>query len=120
LLCRLGSDAEIRVRFQGDAHRESGVYQLCFSSKPGGVMLPPELDELTPPRLLLERKECKRRVGERRQLSEESDSCGVKLFYEKRFAQLVATDKRFHGAVATEEILNLAILINFLRGAQQR
>ena len=34
--------------FSGDAHRESGVYQLWFSSKPGGVMLPPELDELMP------------------------------------------------------------------------
>jgi len=34
--------------FSGDAHRESGVCQLCFSSKPGGVMLPPELKELTP------------------------------------------------------------------------
>jgi hypothetical protein len=33
--------------FSGDAHRESGVIQLVFSSKPGGVMLPPEPDELT-------------------------------------------------------------------------
>jgi len=33
--------------FSGDAHRKSGVNQLCFGSKPGGVMLPPELDELT-------------------------------------------------------------------------
>ncbi len=33
--------------FSGDSHRESGVYQLWFSSKPGGVMLPPEPDELT-------------------------------------------------------------------------
>jgi len=48
LLCRLGSDAELHVCFRGDAHRESGVYQLCFGSKPGGVMLPPELKELTP------------------------------------------------------------------------
>ena len=48
LLCRLGSDAELRVCFRGDAHRKSGVYQLWFSSKPGGVMLPPELKELWP------------------------------------------------------------------------
>jgi hypothetical protein len=34
--------------FSGDAHRKSGVFQLWFGSKPGGVMLPPELDELTP------------------------------------------------------------------------
>jgi len=33
--------------FSGDAHRKSGVNQLCFSSKPGGVMLPPEPNELT-------------------------------------------------------------------------
>jgi len=33
--------------FLGDAHRKSGVFQPWFSSKPGGVMLPPELDELT-------------------------------------------------------------------------
>jgi hypothetical protein len=32
--------------FSGDPHRKSGVLQLWFSSKPGGVMLPPELDEL--------------------------------------------------------------------------
>jgi hypothetical protein len=34
--------------FSGDAHRKSGVFQLWFISKPGGVMLPPEPDELTP------------------------------------------------------------------------
>ncbi len=83
-------------------------------------MLPPELDELWPPRLLLDLKESKRRVGKPWRISVESDSCGVKLFYEKRFAQLVAADKRFHGAVAPKEVLNLAILINFLRRAQQR
>jgi hypothetical protein len=33
--------------FSSDAHRKSGVIQLWFSSKPGGVMLPPEPDELT-------------------------------------------------------------------------
>jgi hypothetical protein len=35
------------------------VNQLWFSSKPGGVMLPPELDELTPFGLLLRSLKCK-------------------------------------------------------------
>jgi hypothetical protein len=42
------SEATLTARvFSDDAHRKSGVYQLWFSSKPGGVMLPPEPDELT-------------------------------------------------------------------------
>jgi len=35
------------TRVFGRPARESGVLQLWFSSKPGGVMLPPEPDELT-------------------------------------------------------------------------
>ena len=48
LLCRLKSHADVGRWFPGDSHRKSGVLQLWFSSKPGGVMLPPEPNELTP------------------------------------------------------------------------
>ena len=48
-ICRVVSEATLTARvFSGDSHRKSGVLQLWFSSKPGGVMLPPEPDELTP------------------------------------------------------------------------
>jgi hypothetical protein len=47
LLCRLGSDANRASVFGRRAPRERCV-QLWFSSKPGGVMSPPKLDELTP------------------------------------------------------------------------
>ena len=103
--------------FSGDAHRKSGVYQLWFGSKPGGVMLPPELKELRP--------HVYSSVGRNASAESENraDSGGkrsrrLKLFYEKRLAQLVAADERFHGAIAPKEILNLAILINFLCRAQ--
>src|SRR6266851_10285280 len=46
LLCRLGSDANRASVFGRRAPRERCV-QLWFSSKPGGVMSPPELYELT-------------------------------------------------------------------------
>jgi len=46
--CCVVSEATLTSRvFSGDPHRKSGVLQLCFCSKPGGVMLPPEPDELT-------------------------------------------------------------------------
>ena len=48
LICCVASEATLTPRmFSGDAHRKSGVIQLCFGSKPGGVMLPPEPNELT-------------------------------------------------------------------------
>ena len=47
--CCIVSEATLTARmFSDDAHRKSGVFQLWFGSKPGGVMLPPELDELRP------------------------------------------------------------------------
>jgi hypothetical protein len=46
LLCRPGSDADCAYVFGRRAPRER-CDQLWFSSKPGGVMLPPEPDELT-------------------------------------------------------------------------
>jgi len=46
LLCRLGSEADCAQVFGRRAPRERCV-QFWFSSKPGGVMLPPEPDELT-------------------------------------------------------------------------
>jgi len=47
LICCVVSEATLTARvLSGNAHRESGVFQLWFSSKPGGVMLPPEPNEL--------------------------------------------------------------------------
>jgi hypothetical protein len=62
--CCIVSEATLIARvFSDDAHRKSGVVQLWFGSKPGGVMLPPELDELTSD-LLLCRRACKRKDEE--------------------------------------------------------
>jgi hypothetical protein len=38
----------------------------------------------------------------------------IYLFNKKSFAKLVPADKRFHGAEAAEEILDFAVLENFL------
>ena len=38
------------------------------------------------------------------------------LFEEENFAELVAADKGFHRSVADEKVLDLAILVNLLRG----
>jgi hypothetical protein len=48
LPCRLGSALNARMFHERLAPQERCV-QLYFSSKPGGVMSPPELNELTPP-----------------------------------------------------------------------
>ena len=42
----------------------------------------------------------------------------LNLLYEERLAKLVAPNKRLHGSIAGEKILNLTILIDALRGAQ--
>jgi hypothetical protein len=39
-----------------------------------------------------------------------------KLLDKKSFPKLIASYERLHGAEAAEEILNLAVLINLLRG----
>jgi hypothetical protein len=39
-----------------------------------------------------------------------------KLLDEKSFSKLIAAHERLHGAKAAEEILNLPVLINLLRG----
>ena len=41
---------------------------------------------------------------------------GMSLLDEEGFAELVAADKGFHGAIAKEKILDFAILEDFLRG----
>src|SRR6476660_4513355 len=46
LLCRLGSALEARM-FHGRRAPQERCVQLWCSSKPGGVMIPPELYELT-------------------------------------------------------------------------
>jgi hypothetical protein len=48
LLCRLGSALEARMFRERLAPRERCAQLFC-SSKPGGVMSPPKLSELTPP-----------------------------------------------------------------------
>jgi hypothetical protein len=47
LLCRLGSAQNARMFLERHAPQKR-CDQLWCSSKPGGVMFPPELDELTP------------------------------------------------------------------------
>ncbi len=88
LLCRLGSDADCAQVFGRRAPRERCV-QLWFSSKPGGVMLPPEPDELT--LLIYSCKVCS--------ASEEMEKCKggqgkrARLLDKERFAKLVPPDK---------------------------
>jgi hypothetical protein len=45
--CRLGSGASCAL-FLGDAHRECGVFSLCFALSPVESCSPPKLFELTP------------------------------------------------------------------------
>jgi hypothetical protein len=61
LLCRLGSALIARMFRERLAPRERCV-QLWFSSKPGGVMSPPELLELSPAGVLPIILNCKRRL----------------------------------------------------------
>src|ERR1700731_2574322 len=55
-----------------------------------------------------------------RQRSQTVPAKRAELLDKKRFAKLVAPYKRLHGSVAAEEILNFTVLINALRGAQDR
>ena len=90
-LCRLGSDADC-VRVFGRRAPQERCVQLWFGSKPGGVMLPPEPDELT---LLI--YSC-----EARSASEKMKKCKggqtaveevAQLLDKERFAKLVAPDE---------------------------
>jgi hypothetical protein len=47
LLCRPEA-RELHVCFGADSAPQKRCVQLCSSSKPGGVMSPPELSELSP------------------------------------------------------------------------
>ncbi|SRR6266436_2902433 len=88
LLCRLGSNADCAQVFGRRAPRERCV-QLWFSSKPGGVMLPPAPDELMVPIYSCEV----------RSASEEIEKCKdgqrkrARLLDKERFAKLVPPDK---------------------------
>ena len=102
-------------------------------------MSPPELVELTPrlyasemrnasektenPKIqaMLIRTEMMEDFAKTADLRRCADSrcAGAKLLDEEGFAQLVAADEGFHGAKTAEEILNFAILKNFLRGAKR-
>jgi hypothetical protein len=81
-------------------------------------MSPPELTELTPCLY-----SCKMHIASEElenagnsQLSE-LHLAGNRLLDEESFAKLVAADKRFHGAETIKEILDFAVLENFLRRA---
>jgi hypothetical protein len=63
VLCRLGSALEARM-FHGRRAPQERCVQLWCSSKPGGVMIPPELGELATSLLLLRFVKRKRRLGE--------------------------------------------------------
>src|SRR5438874_4651994 len=97
--------------------------QFWCSSKPGGVMFPPELLELTPclySSKPFEARENLANLAMVRRLPAEATKDVSLLFYEQSLAKLVTADKRFHGSIAAEEILNFPVLINALRRADDR
>ena len=119
LLCRLRSALTARMFRERLAPRERCV-QLWFSSKPGGVMSPPELIELSSLDVLPREVICKRRMGEHtnstgRALSSASSEF---LLDEKSFSKLIPAHERFHRAESAEQVLYFAVLVDLLRGTQ--
>src|SRR5207247_2721933 len=92
--------------------------QFWCSSKPGGVMFPPELVELTSFLYSQKLLDAREKLANPPTLSHRA--AGVLLLDEKGLAQLIATDKGFHRPIAAEEILDFPVLINLLRRAQNR
>src|SRR6266480_1279336 len=92
--------------------------QFWCSSKPGGVMFPPELVELTSFLYSQKLLDAREKLANPPTLSHRA--AGVLLLDEKGLAQLIATDKGFHRPIAAEEILDFPVLINLLRRAQFR
>jgi hypothetical protein len=123
LLCRPGS-AQIARMFRERRAPQERCVQLWCSSKPGGVIVPPELRELTPRFYALDLSNASEELVNIRnpQMSRRRSSkdTPIELLDEERFAQLVAAHERFHRPVAAKEVLNLAILINLLRRTDDR
>jgi hypothetical protein len=118
LLSRFGSAQKTRMFRERRAPQKRCV-QLWFGSKPGGVMSPPELLELTSNYYAAESRNASEEMEKLRypQLLK-IDEIRKDLLDEKRFAELVAADERLHGAIAAEEILDFAILVDLLRRAK--
>jgi hypothetical protein len=91
LLCRLGSDADCAHVF-GRRAPQKRCDQLWFSSKPGGVILPPEPDELT---VLIYSCEAESASEEMEKCKGWSDNREdpAPLLDKQRFSKLVAPDK---------------------------
>src|SRR5256886_7564893 len=78
--------------------------QFWCSSKPGGVMFPPELVELTSFLYSQKLLDAREKLANPPTLSHRA--AGVLLLDEKGLAQLIATDEGFHRPIAAEEILD--------------
>jgi hypothetical protein len=120
LMCRLRSAQKARMFRERLAPRERCV-QLWFSSKPGGVMSPPELNELSSPVYSLfssiASEEWVNTQIPQRALS--SAAQGI-LFNEKSFPKLIPAYERLHRAESAEQVLDFAVLVHLLRRTQYR
>src|ERR1700741_5199914 len=83
-------------------------------------MVPPELVELTPCLYSSNLRNASEQTGNEDFPQRLGSLNFRRLLDEECFAQLVAADERFHRPEAGKKILDLAVLINFLRGANDR